>query len=69
MTFDEFVAKEHRRRVAHLVRFAKVEKVRPTLADAVEIFGFVEKDAKPILEDAIAELFGELVETGKSIKL
>ncbi len=68
MTFDEFVQKEHTRRVAHLVRFAKAENVKPTLADTVEIFGFCERDAQPILDDAIKVMFEELIETGRAAR-
>lgn len=68
MTFDEFVQKEHERRVAHLVRFAKTENVKPTLADAIEIFGFVAEHAQPILDDAIKVMFEELIETGRAVR-
>jgi hypothetical protein len=54
-SFDDFVAKEHAKRVAHFVRFAKAGNA-PTLAAAIEIFGFCARDAAPIVEDAVLEL-------------
>lgn len=56
MNFDEFVAREHQRRVAHFVNYINSTNRAPKLADVVEIFGYSEADAKPILEDAIASL-------------
>ena len=55
-TFDEFVAREHNRRVAHFVNYINSTNRAPKLADVVEIFGYCEKDATPILEDAIVAL-------------
>lgn len=52
MTFAEFEAREHNRRVAHFVRFARAGHA-PSLANAIEVFGFVARDAKPIVEDAL----------------
>jgi hypothetical protein len=56
MTFDEFVAQEHKKRVAHFVNYINSTNRAPKLADVVEIFGFCERDAKPILADAIVAL-------------
>ena len=56
-SFDEFVAKEHKKRVDHLVRYANADDSHvPNLAAAMEIFGICERDAAPIVEDAIVEL-------------
>ena len=52
MTFAEFEAREHNRRVQHFVRFARAGHA-PSLANAIEIFGFVAEHAKPIVEDAL----------------
>ena len=59
MTFDEFCAKEHQKRVDHFVNYCTTEDRPPKLADAVHIFGFCERDAKPIVEDAIAQMAAE----------
>ena len=56
LTWNEFVAREHKKRVAHFVNYINSTNRAPKLADVVEIFGYSEKDAKPILEDAIAAL-------------
>lgn len=56
MTFEAFVAKEHQKRVNHFVRYCTAENRAPRLADAVEIFGFCERDAKPIVTDAIQQM-------------
>lgn len=58
MTFSEFEAREHARRVMHFVRFARAGNA-PSLANAVEIFGFVARDAKPIVADALVILAKE----------
>ncbi len=56
LTWDEFVAREHAKRVAHFVNYINSTNRAPKLADVVEIFGFCDRDAKPILEDAIVAL-------------
>lgn len=56
MTFDEFVAREHQKHVDHFVNYCTTEDRAPKLADAVYIFGFCERDAKPIVEDAIKQM-------------
>ena len=52
-TFEEFVAHEHKKRVAHFCDYCASTNSAPTLKEAVNIFGFCERDAKPIVEDAI----------------
>lgn len=59
MTFDEFVAKEHQRRVKHFVAFVRGTGQAPSVRNAIEIFGFVAKDVKPIVADAILILNSE----------
>jgi len=56
MSFDEFCKREHEKRVAHFVNYINSTNRAPKLADVVEIFGYCEEDAKPILEDAIVAL-------------
>lgn len=55
-TFDQFVARQHRIHVNHFVDYCTTENRAPKLADAVHIFGFCERDAKPIVEDAIQQM-------------
>ena len=55
-TFSEFVARQHRIHVNHFVDYCITEDRAPTVADAVVIFGFCERDAKPIVEDAIKQM-------------
>jgi hypothetical protein len=54
--FNDFVAKAHQKRVTHFVRYCTSTKRAPKIADAIEIFGFCERDAKPIVEDAIQRM-------------
>ncbi len=53
-TFDEFCAKEHQRRVNHFIRFIQAHARAATIEDFIEIFGFCERDARPIFNDATA---------------
>lgn len=55
-TFEDFCNREHQRRVDHFVRYCTCENRAPKIADAVHIFGFCERDAKPIVEDAIQQM-------------
>jgi hypothetical protein len=55
MSFAEFCKKEHQRRVAHFVRMANAG-ITPSLANAMDVFGFCERDAKPIVADTIQGL-------------
>jgi hypothetical protein len=54
--FETFVAKEHQKRVNHFVNYCTSTKRAPKIADAIEIFGFCERDAKPLVEDAIQKM-------------
>jgi hypothetical protein len=54
--FEEFAAKAHQKRVTHFVHYCTSTKRAPCVADAIEIFGFCEADAKPIVEDAIQRM-------------
>ena len=54
--FETFVAKEHQKRVTHFIDYCTTENRAPKVADAVVIFGFCERDATPIVEDAIQQM-------------
>lgn len=54
MTFEDFAKKEHAKRVAHFVRYIDAHKHKPTIEECIEIFGFCERDARPIYNDAVA---------------
>ena len=55
-SFEEFVAREHRKRVDRFVNYCTTENRAPVVADAIHIFDFCERDAKPIVEDAIKQM-------------
>jgi len=55
-SFEEFVAREHKKRVNHFINYCTTENRAPKIADAIHIFGFCERDAKPIVEDAIQQM-------------
>ncbi len=59
MTFNDFEKDQHEKRVDHYVNFCTTENRAPCIADAVEIFGFVAANAKPIVEDAIQQMAAE----------
>ncbi len=59
MIYETFVQKAHKRRVDHFVNYCTAEHRPPCIADAVEIFGFVAANAKPIVEDAIQQMAAE----------
>ena len=54
--FDQFVARQHRIHVEHFIDYCTTENRAPTVADAVIIFGYCERDVKPIVEDAIKQM-------------
>jgi hypothetical protein len=54
MSYSEFCKAEHQKRVKHFVNFIKSDTTHsPTIQDAIEIFGFCERDAREIFNDAI----------------
>ena len=59
MTFDEFCQREHKKKVKHFVKFCKATDSPPTIANAVEIFGIMPVECKPIVADAIQMMGGE----------
>jgi len=56
MSFEQFAEHEHRKRVAHLVKFCRTTGRPPSIANASEIFGYKASDCEPIVADAIVEL-------------
>ena len=57
-SYEEIVAEGHAKRVAHFVRYMGSAKAVGTpeadlLADAIEIFGYCARDARPIVKDAL----------------
>jgi len=55
MSYADFEKREHAKRVNHFVRFINAHNHKATIADAIEVFGFVEKDARPIYEEAMSK--------------
>ena len=57
-SYEEIVAEGHAKRVAHFVRYmgsavAIGVKEDALVLDAIEIFGFCDRDARPIVKDAM----------------
>ena len=52
INFEDFVKREHEKRVAHFVNFINAHTHKATIEDCIEVFGFVEEDARPIFTDA-----------------
>ena len=59
MSFEEFAKHEHKKRVAHLVKFCRTTGRPPSIANASKIFGYKGSDCEPIVADAIVELSAE----------
>jgi len=54
--YDDWAAEQHAKRVAHFCWYINSTGRAPKLADVCEVFGFCERDAKPILKDAVMKL-------------
>jgi len=55
-SFEDFVKREHQKRVKHFIDYCTTENRAPVVADAIHIFGFCKRDATPIVEDAIQQM-------------
>jgi len=55
-SFEQYRERTHLKRVAHFVDYCTSENRAPVIADAMHIFGFCERDAKPIVEAAIQQM-------------
>lgn len=56
MSFEEFCKAEHEKRVAHYVDYIQSHEHAPNIEDCKWIFGVGEVDARPIYNDAVAQV-------------